>query len=305
PKFNLTSTPDVEELYPSIAAKVVDGKIRVLYERDLSAGSYVQGEGSFTDNPYELMTIPVVSTDLEVVSYSGFDPFAFDNADTLVPYITIRNNGPNEVVCQVRMRIENYADKWEWYSYTTAAGDTDTLWLRMPNLLYASEKETTIAVGEEITVALDTFYLWADSLAWLTPDTLIYVTPYGEDTLWLPEDSNVFYLEVACLADEDIDNNVMMIPEGISEKETPRVKWVCGGNVISDEFTGRLSLPRECNVTIAIYNVAGREVYREDMEMRRGINEVRIDVEVLIPGTYFYIIRALGRETKGRFLKIR
>ena len=40
------------------------------------------------------------------------------------------------------------------------------------------------------------------------------------------------------------------------------------------------------------------------MEMRRGINEVRIDVEMLIPGTYFYIIRALGRETRGRFLKI-
>ncbi|RKZ23218.1 hypothetical protein DRQ16_01565, partial [bacterium] len=318
PKYNLTRTPDISELYPSISARITDRTLRILYEVDLVNGSYVQGETDHSDNPMHLLSIPIRETDLELVGFTGVDTANFSNTDTVVPTVTVRNNGPNEVACQVRIRIDNAADKYMWYEYEATPGDTDTLFLRLPTLLYESEKETIIGVGEEITVTLDTFNLlkdlsaWYDSV-WFGNDTLYMTveTPTATDTyfLWLPSDSNHYVVEVAWIADWDISNNRFEYPaealEGASERSLPSMRFVPDRNVVTGTFTGYLETGRPGRVEVDVYNLAGRKIVSERLDASGGRVPITVDLKDVSPGIYLYRIRTDAGETHGRFILVR
>ncbi|RKZ21582.1 hypothetical protein DRQ18_04260 [bacterium] len=314
PKFNLTRSDGVCELYPSTPARIPDTTLRVFCELDLGTGSYVQGAGPLTDNPMYYMSIPIVETDLEIVGFSGFDTASFYNGDTLVPVITVRNNGPNEVVCQVRLRIDNPADKYLWYSYVTASGDTNTLILRLPTLLYESEKETIIGVGEEISVTLDTFnilkgnYAFYDTV-WYANDTLFFTILEDTYGLWLPADSNHYLMEVACIGDIDISNNRIEIPgevfEGVKRKKEEKAKFIVDREVVTEVFTGWIDMRRSGKVEIAVYDVAGRRVYGEERMVNAGRIPVRVEMDGRLPGVYLYRIKTPEGEATGRFVLVK
>ena len=80
-------------------------------------------------------------------------------------------------------------------------------------------------------------------------------------------------------------------------------------NPFSEQATIRFDLPRSSEVTLAIYDSAGRHVRQwTSASLPAGPQSLSLGTEprgALAPGTYFYAIRARGFQTAGKAVVLR
>ncbi len=108
-KHDLTNTHNESEVYPALA-EVVDGNLHAVYEADLVAGAYVQGDSPVSWNPVLYLEHEIIDGDAAVVSIDSIpDDVWWTNSYT--PYITVQNNGPSTISFSVSCQAdyEGYA----------------------------------------------------------------------------------------------------------------------------------------------------------------------------------------------------
>jgi len=127
-KHDLTNTHNESEVYPALA-QLVDGSLHAVYESDIIAGAYVQGDSPFSINPVRYLEHEIVDGDVEVISIDSI-PDAVWWTQNYTPYVTVRNNGAQtasfSVSCQAD--FEGYAFYMDNQPvYDLAAGSTTSI----------------------------------------------------------------------------------------------------------------------------------------------------------------------------------
>ena len=127
-KHDLTNTHNESEVYPALA-QLVDGSLHAVYESDIIAGAYVQGDSPFSINPVRYLEHEIVDADVEVTAIDSVPPDVW-YTDSYTPYVTVRNNGSEtisfSVTCQAD--FEGFAFYMDTRPvYDLAAGNSATV----------------------------------------------------------------------------------------------------------------------------------------------------------------------------------
>jgi hypothetical protein len=131
-KHDLTNTHNESEVYPALA-ELVDGTLHVIYESDLVAGAYVQGDAPISFNPVRYMEHEVVDADVAVVSIDSIPSDASYN-QSYTPHVTVQNNGTETISFSVSCQAdyEGYAFYMDTQPVYDLAGGSSTTVSFMP-----------------------------------------------------------------------------------------------------------------------------------------------------------------------------
>ena len=69
--------------------------------------------------------------------------------------------------------------------------------------------------------------------------------------------------------------------------------------------TARVGLPVDAQVNIVIFDVGGREVYRELKSLARGFSQVSLSLDHLAKGVYIYSVRSVSDVRHGKLVKLK
>lgn len=103
-KQDLTNTHNESEVYPAMA-QIVDGKLHVVYESDLVAGAYVQGDSPISFNPIRYLEYTVRGGDVAVVSIDS-PPDVVSIGQSYVPQVTVQNLAADTVSFSVSCQAD-------------------------------------------------------------------------------------------------------------------------------------------------------------------------------------------------------
>ncbi|TET46293.1 T9SS type A sorting domain-containing protein [candidate division TA06 bacterium] len=119
-KHDLTNTHNESDMYPAMA-EIVDEKLHIVYEADLVAGSYVQGDSPISFNPIKYLEHTIVDGDAEVVSIDS-PPTAVTPGQSYTPQITVRNAGSGTISFSVTCQAD-----YEGYGFYIDTQPVDNL----------------------------------------------------------------------------------------------------------------------------------------------------------------------------------
>lgn len=254
PKVNLTMTPTLNEVYPSLA-KFVNDTLHIIYQRDYGVGLYVHAEGPRTDNPIIYHNVPVIPGDIEVVSIDAPPHWGLDTTSyigqTYTPKVTYHNKGAETITFQARFEIESP-------SFFMVLNDNQDTILQREGLYY-DIVEVTLEGGASVQVEFAPFFV----------DTSL--APPGE-----PFRAKLYYTGIAALlGDIDITDNTLrdslIVGEMVGIEERPEHPPLFALKLSPNPSLGSVSIdytvPQKGLTTIRIFDVVGRLVmgYEEDV----------------------------------------
>ncbi|MFO8055345.1 MAG: T9SS type A sorting domain-containing protein, partial [Bacteroidales bacterium] len=71
----------------------------------------------------------------------------------------------------------------------------------------------------------------------------------------------------------------------------------------SDKYTTiPVNLSRPLDLRFALYDITGKQVFVRENSLPAGENQIRIKVESLSPGMYFYRLTAEGESASGKLI---
>jgi len=243
----------------------------------------------------------------------GYSPYVLcsvnpPGSDPLDVHFARSNNAGSTWSAPVRVN-DDTGDNWQWFGTmsTSPSGRIDAVWLDtrdnpgtyLSSLYYAYSDDggLTWSPNERLSEAFD------PHVGWPNQDKM-------GDYFHMVSDDTGFSLAWAATFNGEQDVYFGRKTLGVSAAQDPQdvSLTVLGAepNPFTASTTIRYSLPRDANVSLAVYDMAGRKVATLVSSQRvAGTHEVRLDARSLASGVYFCRLDAGGSRVTEKLLVVK
>jgi len=259
-KMNMTNTHNESEVYPSLA-ELVDGKLHIVYEQDVVAGSYVRGSSSLSFNPVKYLGYPVADGNAAALTIDS-PPDAVSYGQSYTPKVTVQNRGAEPISFSVSCQ----ADYGEYCFYM----DTQPV------------RDLAPGATEQVS-----FEPWV-------PDTVLQGL---SGTFW----TCAGFVGDTNYSDDCVQKLVLVGIEEAADRKIRRLRFTlgeCHPNPFSQSTSIRYEIAKAEYVSLAVYDLAGRIVNTlVDQDLSSGTYTATWNGKdsggQLIPnGVYFYRLKS-------------